>query len=114
MGVHGLWKLVEPSGEPVALETLENKVLAIGMLCTLQHTYCYLIFCVICITYKISDVSMWLHQVLKGYHDASGNAIPNAHLIGLFHRICKLMYFGIKPVFVFDGGVPMLKQQTMV
>jgi len=30
MGVHGLWKLLEPSGEPVALETLENKVLAIG------------------------------------------------------------------------------------
>jgi DNA excision repair protein ERCC-5 len=60
------------------------------------------------------DVSMWLHQVMKGYHDASGSAIPNAHLIGLFHRICKLMYFGIKPVFVFDGGVPMLKQQTMV
>lgn len=61
-----------------------------------------------------ADVSMWLHQVLKGYQDASGNAIANAHLLGLFHRICKLMYFGIKPVFVFDGGVPMLKQQTIV
>ncbi|CAB3368985.1 Hypothetical predicted protein [Cloeon dipterum] len=88
MGVHGLWKLLEPSGQPVALESMDNKVLAI-------------------------DVSMWLHQALKGYHDASGNALPNAHLLGLFHRICKLMFYNIKPVFVFDGGVPSLKQQTL-
>lgn len=30
MGVHGLWKLVEQAGKPVPLDTLENKVLAIG------------------------------------------------------------------------------------
>lgn len=30
-----------------------------------------------------------------------------------FRRICKLLYFGIKPVFVFDGGVPALKQDTI-
>lgn len=30
MGVTGLWKLIEPSGKPVPLETLENKILAIG------------------------------------------------------------------------------------
>ncbi|XP_072388907.1 DNA excision repair protein ERCC-5-like isoform X2 [Diabrotica undecimpunctata] len=28
MGVHGLWKLIESSGKPIPLETLENKVLA--------------------------------------------------------------------------------------
>lgn len=32
MGVHGLWRLIEPSGKPVPLETLENKVLAVGIL----------------------------------------------------------------------------------
>lgn len=32
MGVTGLWKLIEQSGKPVPLETLENKVLAVGML----------------------------------------------------------------------------------
>jgi hypothetical protein len=32
MGVNGLWKLLEPSGKPVPLETLENKVLAVGIL----------------------------------------------------------------------------------
>lgn len=31
MGVQGLWRLIEPSGKPVPLETLENKILAVGM-----------------------------------------------------------------------------------
>ena len=30
MGVIGLWTLLEPAGKPVALESLENKILAIG------------------------------------------------------------------------------------
>lgn len=30
MGVDGLWKLIDKCGEPVSLDTLENKVLAIG------------------------------------------------------------------------------------
>lgn len=30
MGVTGLWKLIETSGKPVPLETLEGKVLAVG------------------------------------------------------------------------------------
>lgn len=30
MGVTGLWKLIEQSGKPVPLDTLENKVLAVG------------------------------------------------------------------------------------
>lgn len=60
------------------------------------------------------DVSIWIHQVLQGYQDRHGNSKPNAHLIGLFNRICKLLYYKIKPVFVFDGGVPMLKKSTVV
>lgn len=36
MGVHGLWRLIEPSGKPVPLETLENKVLAVGILSKLR------------------------------------------------------------------------------
>ena len=46
--------------------------------------------------------------------DKHGNPVPNAHLVGLFNRICKLLYYGIKPVFVFDGGVPHLKKKTLV
>ncbi|XP_035793693.1 DNA repair protein complementing XP-G cells-like [Anopheles albimanus] len=88
MGVLGLWKLIEQSGKPVPLETLENKVLAV-------------------------DVSIWLHQVIKGFQDSKGSALPNAHVLGLFHRLCKLMFYRIKPIFVFDGGVPVLKKQTI-
>ncbi|XP_052866228.1 DNA excision repair protein ERCC-5 [Anopheles cruzii] len=88
MGVLGLWKLIEQSGKPVPLETLENKVLAV-------------------------DVSIWLHQVIKGFQDSKGSALPNAHVLGLFHRLCKLMYYRIRPIFVFDGGVPVLKKQTI-
>ncbi|XP_060531638.1 DNA excision repair protein ERCC-5 homolog [Cylas formicarius] len=89
MGVHGLWRLIEPSGKPVPFETLENKVLAV-------------------------DISLWLHQAVKGYQDSRGATVPNAHLLGIYHRVCKLLYFRIKPVFVFDGGVPALKRQTIV
>lgn len=37
----------------------------------------------------------------------------NSHVVGFFRRICKLLFFGIKPVFVFDGGAPILKRQTI-
>lgn len=60
------------------------------------------------------DVSIWLHQAVKGMRDRHGNPLPNAHLQVLFNRLCKLLYYRIKPVFVFDGGVPVLKKQTMV
>lgn len=41
MGVHGLWRLIEPSGNAVPLETLENKVLAVGILYFLQLVSIY-------------------------------------------------------------------------
>jgi len=60
------------------------------------------------------DVSMWLHQSNKGLRDRHGNPLPNAHLIGMFRRICKLLFYHVKPIFVFDGGAPMLKRQALV
>uniref|UniRef100_H2YUZ8 XPG N-terminal domain-containing protein n=1 Tax=Ciona savignyi TaxID=51511 RepID=H2YUZ8_CIOSA len=88
MGVLGLWKLLEGSGRPVNLESMEGKILAV-------------------------DISIWLNMAVKGMRDLHGQAANNAHLITLFHRlICKLLYFGI-PVFVFDGGAPALKKRTL-
>ena len=57
---------------------------------------------------------MWLHQSNKGLRDRHGNPLPNAHLVGMFRRICKLLFYHVKPVFVFDGGAPMLKRQALV
>ncbi|KAL1770549.1 DNA repair complementing XP-G cells-like [Sigmodon hispidus] len=88
MGVQGLWKLLECSGRQVSPEALEGKVLAV-------------------------DISIWLNQALKGVRDRHGNAIENAHLLTLFHRLCKLLFFRIRPIFVFDGDAPLLKKQTL-
>ena len=42
--------------------------------------------------------------------DSKGNV--TSHLVGLFARTTSLMQRGIKPVFVFDGKPPKLKQKT--
>ena len=65
-------------------------------------------------SYFIVDVSIWLNQALKGVRDQSGAALPNSHLLVLFHRLCKLLYYNIKPVIVFDGATAELKHQTLV
>lgn len=62
---------------------------------------------------NFADISIWLNQSVKGIRDKFGNSAHNAHLIGLFNRLCKLLYFKIKPVFVFDGQAPYLKRQTL-
>ncbi|XP_023570959.1 DNA repair protein complementing XP-G cells [Octodon degus] len=88
MGVQGLWKLLEGAGRQVSPETLEGKILAV-------------------------DISIWLNQALKGVRDRHGNAVENAHLLTLFHRLCQLLFFRIRPIFVFDGDAPLLKKQTL-
>ncbi|XP_042638631.1 DNA excision repair protein ERCC-5 [Orycteropus afer afer] len=62
---------------------------------------------------KMSNISIWLNQALKGVRDRRGNTIENAHLLTLFHRLCKLLFFRIRPIFVFDGDAPLLKKQTL-
>ncbi|XP_023108822.2 DNA excision repair protein ERCC-5 isoform X3 [Felis catus] len=62
---------------------------------------------------KMSNISIWLNQALRGVRDRHGNSIENAHLLTLFHRLCKLLFFRIRPIFVFDGDAPLLKKQTL-
>lgn len=88
MGVTGLWNVVSPTARPTQLATLNRKRLAV-------------------------DASIWIYQFLKAVRDKEGNALRNSHVVGFFRRICKLLYFGIKPVFVFDGGAPPLKRETV-
>ncbi|KAJ5671409.1 XPG/RAD2 endonuclease [Penicillium longicatenatum] len=88
MGVTGLWTVVQPCARPIKLETLNKKRLAV-------------------------DASIWIYQFLKAVRDKEGNALRNSHIVGFFRRICKLLYVGIQPVFVFDGGAPILKRETI-
>jgi len=88
MGVTGLWTVLQPCARPIKIETLNKKRLAV-------------------------DASIWIYQFLKAVRDKEGNALRNSHVVGFFRRICKLLFIGIKPVFVFDGGAPALKRQTI-
>ncbi|KAK6454991.1 uncharacterized protein RJT20DRAFT_54120 [Scheffersomyces xylosifermentans] len=88
MGVNSLWDILGPTARPVRLEALSRKKLAV-------------------------DASIWIYQFLKAVRDAEGNSLPQSHIVGFFRRICKLLYFGILPIFVFDGGAPALKRDTI-
>jgi hypothetical protein len=70
--------------------------------------------CVCVCTCSTTDASIWLNQFVKAMRDSEGNLLRNAHLLGFFRRVCKLLYYRILPVFVFDGGAPALKLATLV
>ncbi|GAX25697.1 DNA excision repair protein ERCC-5 [Fistulifera solaris] len=97
MGVAGLWKLLLPIGRRISLETLDGKVLAI-------------------------DASIWwiqLEQALRRRNSDGEGINENSSatfslLIKLFlHRLCKLKFYNIRPVFVLDGKTPEIKLRTL-
>jgi len=88
MGVQNLWKLLSPVGRRINVESLARKTLAV-------------------------DVSIWLVQFIKAMRDEEGKTTRHAHLIGTFRRIARLLFHRIRPVFVFDGGAPVLKKRTV-
>ncbi|KAF8263901.1 hypothetical protein EI94DRAFT_1806552 [Lactarius quietus] len=59
------------------------------------------------------DSSIWIYQFQATMRDKEGKALVNAHVLGFLRRISKLLFYGIKPVFVFDGGAPALKRNTI-
>ena len=60
------------------------------------------------------DSSIWIYQFQATMRDRDGRALVNGHVLGFLRRISKLLFYGIKPVFVFDGGAPALKRTTLV
>ncbi|KAI0671780.1 hypothetical protein C8Q78DRAFT_972448 [Trametes maxima] len=59
------------------------------------------------------DSSIWIYQFQATMRDKEGRGLVNAHVLGFLRRITKLLFYGIKPVFVFDGGAPALKMSTI-
>ena len=51
---------------------------------------------------------------MKAMRDEKGEMVRNAHLLGFFRRICKLLFLRARPVFVFDGATPALKRRTVM
>ena len=88
MGIVNFWELVQSSGRNISIETLRGKKLAV-------------------------DVSIWLNQIVRASRTSSGEFVPNAHIYIVVFRLCKLVYYGIKPVIVFDGEAPALKKRTL-
>ncbi|PSR75607.1 hypothetical protein PHLCEN_2v9087 [Hermanssonia centrifuga] len=60
------------------------------------------------------DSSIWIYQFQATMRDKEGRGLINAHVLGFLRRISKLLFYGIKPVFVFDGGAPTLKRSTII
>ena len=65
------------------------------------------------------DAYNTIYQFLSSIRTYDGSPLtdsqgrPTSHLNGLFSRTAKLIGVGIKPVFVFDGKPPALKQKTL-
>lgn len=88
MGVRGLWQILNSTGRPITPDSLENQILTV-------------------------DVSIWMHQAVHGMRERRGMTATDAHLLVMFHRICKLLHHRIKPIFVFDGPAPALKHRLL-
>ena len=82
------------SREELALEDLQNKI------------------CVV-------DGYNILYQFLSTIRQPDGTPLKDpqgritSHIIGLFYRTTKLLQYGIKLAFVFDGKPPQLKQKEI-
>jgi flap endonuclease-1 len=63
------------------------------------------------------DASLFLYQFITTIRQADGQPLQDSkgnitsHLTGLFSRTINLLQKGIKPVYVFDGKPPELKEQ---
>lgn len=76
MGVHGLWRLLDTFGEVTQPEEWCGRRVAI-------------------------DASIWMAQFRA--RSRPGEDLSFSVLEGFFVRILKLLFYGIEPVFVFDG-----------
>jgi len=98
MGIKGLMNFLRDNApksvKEVSFDQMTNRVLAI-------------------------DASMNLYQFIIAIRDNQGNTLTNeagdatSHINGFLSRTIKVLEAGAKPVYVFDGKAPELKQRTL-
>jgi flap endonuclease-1 len=64
------------------------------------------------------DTSLMVHQTVIAIRNSGKDLINKkgeltSHIYGVFHKIMNLLQHGIIPIFVFDGKVPDIKNETL-
>jgi flap endonuclease GEN len=88
MGVLNLWKILNVTCQPIDLAELSGKTLAV-------------------------DLSIWICENACMNHKFANSANTKPHLRALFFRCKSLLEIGCKLIFVREGDVIDLKQDTM-
>ena len=98
MGVKGLWDVLSPCGRRTPIEFLEGKTLAVDASIWLIQVH----------TRTSPSTDQYALQFVKAMRDERGERLHNAHLIGFFRRISKLLFHHIKPGGLYDGPVRLM------
>lgn len=129
MGVHGLWTLLSPAAHATNLQHLYHKRLAVDVSIWLHQfsagirpprEYTNVNF--VQNGYDgenlggfdiSSSLSSSTQTIAHDDIDDDDISLHRQYLIAMFHRLCKLLHHGIRPVFVFDGQTPLIKRNTV-
>ncbi|CAA9986789.1 DNA repair protein RAD2, putative [Plasmodium knowlesi strain H] len=116
MGVKGLWSIVAPVGVRVNPEIFTGKRIAIDVSIWL-YELTYANNMKVLRNGGVDNMSMfndlWMDFSENMNTDMRTENLRKVHLYFFFLRICKLLYYNIRPIFIFDGTPPELKRKTI-
>ncbi|KYO03494.1 putative DNA repair endonuclease [Plasmodium gaboni] len=116
MGVKGLWSIVSPVGVRVNPEIFTGKRIAIDVSIWLYElTYANNVKDLRNKSFDNMSIfnDLWIDFSENISSELKTDNIKKAHLYFFFLRICKLLYYNIRPIFIFDGNPPELKRKTI-
>ncbi|SBT31836.1 DNA repair protein RAD2, putative (RAD2) [Plasmodium ovale wallikeri] len=116
MGVKGLWSIVSPVGVRVNPEIFTGKRIAIDVSIWLYElTYANNLKSLKNNSFDNMSIfnDLWLDFSENMNNEIRSDNLKKAHLYFFFLRICKLLYYNIRPIFIFDGDPPELKRKTI-
>ncbi|EDL43259.1 DNA repair endonuclease, putative [Plasmodium vivax] len=116
MGVKGLWSIVAPVGVRVNPEIFTGKRIAIDVSIWL-YELTYANNLKVLRNGAVDNMSifndLWMDFSEQMNTDMRTDNLKKVHLYFFFLRICKLLYYNIRPIFIFDGTPPELKRKTI-